>query len=188
MKFYRPTKTDLLRQLYGEKNTFASVMPIYKEMGLRGHDGFDFQVNCADPYVRHGGKCEEVFNNVIGNGELEITYIQRSDEYGYGIVAMDKDWNKFLWWHFDIISPLLYVGAKLNFGDLLGTSGDTGKSTGAHVHFAWYKYGDDPNNGYKGAGDPEPYYDNRFCLDIKTQISVIQKMIDLYKAVIEIIK
>lgn len=188
MKIYRPTKTDGLRQLFGKDNTFPSVMPLYQSLGLIGHDGLDFIAMCKDPQVKHGGQCEEVYCNVIGTGDLTVTYVQKDDDKGWGIVAQDEQWNKFLWWHFDIINPIIFVGNKLKFGDVLGTSGDTGYSTGAHVHFGWYKYGEDYNNGYHGASDPMLFYDNRFCLDIKTQIGIIQKMIEFIMAVINTFK
>lgn len=162
-------------------------MPLYQSLGLEGHNGFDFQVRCKDSQVLHGGQCETIYCNVTGV-ELTVVYIQKDDKGGFGINAQDEKGNKFCWWHFDMISPEIKVGSKLTFGQELGIAGNTGMSTGAHLHFGYYPATANKNNGYGGAEDPMPFYDNRFCLDIKSQITIIQKMIEIYKAIIEIIK
>ena len=188
MKIYSPNKLHWITQGFGLANTAQSLIPLYQSLGLKGHDGLDFAVNCKDIYARRGGQCEQLYCNVIGTGDLTVTYIQKDDAGGYGIVAIDEQWNKFLWWHFEAIDPLIYLGRKLKLGDVLGVAGNTGISTGAHCHFAWYRYGEDYNNGYKGASDPTPFYDPRFCVDIKTQIGLLQKLVDLYLAIIKILK
>lgn len=188
MKIYRPTKTNLLRQLFGEKNTFPSVMPLYKKLGLLGHNGLDFMVRCKDDQIIHGGQCEPIYMNVIGVGDITVIYVQTDDKGGYGINAIADNGDKFCWWHFDSIAPGIRVGTKLTFGQELGIAGNTGMSTGAHLHFGWYPANESKDNGYTGAADPMPYYDNRFCLDIKTQIGIIQKLIDIYKALLLILK
>jgi hypothetical protein len=187
-KVYRPCKTDLIRQTFGLKGTAPSMLPLYNSIGYKAHSGFDFQVNCKDTQVKHGGQCEQLYCNVIGSGDLTVTYVQKDDDKGYGVIAVDEQWNKFLWWHFDIIDPLVYVGRKLKLGDLLGTAGNTGLSTGAHIHLEYHPYNEDVNNGYFGAEDFEPYYDNRFCVDIKTQIVILQKLIELYTAIVNILR
>ena len=67
-------------------------------------------------------------------------------------------------------------------------AGNTGISTGAHLHFGYYPALANKNNGYGGAEDPMPFYDNRFCLDIKTQIGVLQKLIEMYLAILNVLK
>ena len=187
MIIYRPTKTDLLFQLFGKENTYPSVVELYKSLGLEGHNGFDFGVRCKDNQVIHGGQCESIYMNVIGVN-LTVCSFQKDDKGGFGINAVDEQGNKYCWWHFDYLNPNIQVGYKLTFGEELGVAGNTGISTGAHLHFGYYPALANFNNGYGGSADPTPFYDNRFCLDIKSQIGIIQKLIELYKAVIEIIK
>jgi hypothetical protein len=177
MKIYRPVATNLITQGFGLAGTQPSLLPLYNSLGLKAHNGIDFAVACKDNHVKHGGLCEPVYSNVEGDGELTVTFVQKDDEKGWGIIAVDESWNKFLWWHFDIIDPLIYVGKKLLPGTLLGTSGNTGISTGSHVHFQYDKYGQDATDGYQGATDPTPYYDNRFILDIEKQIGIIKSSI-----------
>lgn len=187
MKIYRPVKTNLISQKFGLAGTAPSMIPLYNNLGLKAHDGYDYSVACKDNQVKHGGQCEQVYCNIAGE-ELEITTIQKSDEWGYGIIATDRFWNRYMWWHFDTINPVLYKGAKLKFGDLLGVAGNTGVSTGAHVHFAYYPVGENYENGYKGASDPTPFCDNRFCLEVKSQIEIIQKMIEVLIAIVKLFK
>lgn len=188
MKIYSPNKLHWVNQRFGRLNTIPAMLPLYESLGLQGHDGFDFAVNCKDNSLPHGGQCEPIYCNIEGDGELTVTLVQKDDKYGWGINVIDEKWNKFCFWHFDYFIPTLVVGTKLKPGDIIGYSGNTGYSTGAHLHFGWYPYGADYNAGYHGAEDPAPYYDNRFILDIEKQIGIIQRLIELYKAVIEIIK
>ena len=93
MKIYRPVKLNLLCQLFGAENTYPSVMPLYKSLGLLGHNGFDFTVSCKDNQAIHGGMCESVYMNVIG-ADLTVSSFQIDDKYGYGINAVDEKGNK----------------------------------------------------------------------------------------------
>lgn len=188
IKIYRPIKTDYIAQGYGLAGTKPSLIPLYNSIGLRAHNGIDFGVKCKDNQVLHGGQCESVFCNIIGVGDLTVAYVQKDDKGGFGINLVDSNGNKYCWWHFDIINPLMFVGQKIAFGQVLGVAGNTGMSTGAHVHFGYYPAGESSTNGMGGASDPTPFYDNRFAGDIASQITIIQKLIEAYRAVVNIIK
>ena len=183
MKIYRPTKTNLLCQLFGKENTFASMLPLYNSLGLEGHNGFDFSVLCKDNQVIHGGQCEQVYINVVG-ADLTVLSFQKDDKAGFGINAIDENGNKYCWWHFDILDPAIVIGAKLTAGQVLGVAGNTGMSKGAHVHFGYYPALANKNNGYGGAEDPTPFYDNRFILDIEKQIGIIKSLIEALKSLV----
>lgn len=186
MKIYRPIKTNLIVQGFGRSNTSPSLIPLYESLGLKGHDGIDFAVQCKDHQAIHGGQCESVFQNVAE--DLIITYVQRDDKNGWGVNAVTLDGNyRFCWWHEDSFDPLVFVGQKLKFGDLIGIAGNTGKSTGAHLHFGFYPYWSQQNE-YGGADDPMPFYDNRFCVDIASQVNIIQKMIETIKNILGLLK
>jgi hypothetical protein len=187
MKIYRPVRTSLISQTFGKAGTSPSLIPLYNSLGLEAHNGIDFVVKCADNQVVHGGHCEPVYMNVVGVN-LTVSSFQKDDKNGFGINAVDEKGNKFCWWHFDVLNPSIAVGRKLTFGEELGIAGNTGMSTGAHLHFGYYPATANKNNLYGGAEDPMPYYDNRFCLDIKTEIGLIQKLIEIYQAILNIIK
>jgi hypothetical protein len=188
MKIYRPVKTNLITQSFGLAGTSKTLLPLYNEKGLNAHDGIDFAVKCRDNQVKTGGQCENVYCSIAGVGDLEVYYIQKSVEYGFGVTLQDSQGNKYLWWHEDSFDPLVIKGQKIKFGQLLGVAGNTGMSTGAHVHFGYYPYNEPYDNGYLGASDPMPYFDNRFCLDIKSQIEIIQKVVELYRAMLSFLK
>jgi hypothetical protein len=187
LKIYRPTRTSLIVQGFGKDKTAPSLIPLYNSIGLAFHNGIDFQVKCIDNQVIHGGQCESIYMSIIGV-ELTVVSFQKDDKNGYGINAVDEKGNKFCWWHFDYLNPNIKIGYKLTFGEELGIAGNTGMSTGAHLHFGYYPTTENKNNGMGGASDPMPFYDNRFCLDIKTQIVLLQKLIEIYLAIINIIK
>jgi len=180
MKIYRPISTNLIAQTFGKKGTSPSMIPLYNSIGLEAHNGIDFVVSCKDNQVIHGGQCENVYCNIIGV-DLKVLSFQKDDKNGFGINAVDEKGNKYCWWHFDILDPAIQIGSKLVFGQLLGVAGNTGMSTGAHLHFGYYPAKANKNNGFGGAEDPMPFYDNRFCLEIKNKITLSQKLIDLYK-------
>ena len=177
-------RSNVLTQGFGLANTKPFLLPIYNALGLKGHDGWDWSVRCQNNTAKTGGKCEPVYCGV--SKELVITYIQEDINKGFGVVATtpDKEW-KFLWWHLDSINPELKVGGKLETDTLIGIGGNTGQSTGAHLHFACYRYSEPHDNGYNGAISPEPYFVNIFAVDyinnLKAQVGVLTKIINLIK-------
>lgn len=183
MKIYRGLKLNQRTQGYGKENTLPSMIPMYQSLGLLGHDGWDWAVTCKDHQVKHGGKCEPIYCDI--DGYATITYIQKDDAYGWGINALDQDGiHKHCYWHFDTISPELSVGSRIEGGMMLGLAGNTGYSTGAHLHRGLYEYGQE-GNGYHGAIDITPYYQPIFIKDLidnlTTQISIMQQIINFIK-------
>jgi hypothetical protein len=183
MKIYRCVKSNIVTQKFGEKNTSPELLPLYKSFNLKGHDGWDYIVSCQDRSIKTGGQCEPVFCDI--DGYATITYIQKDIKAGFGINAVDQDGiHRHCWWHFDSINPELKVGDRIEGGTLLGISGNTGYSTGAHLHRGLYEYGQE-GNGYNGAIDIEPYYQPIFVKDfidtLKTQISLLQKLLEALK-------
>jgi hypothetical protein len=188
MKIYSPLPACFFVQGYGIKGTAPSMMKAYQDIGLKyGHNGLDWGAICKDNQVHHGGQCEPVYMNVAGVGDLTVITVKKEDNGGHGINARAANGDIFCWWHFDIIDPTIYVGCKISFGQRLGISGNTGMSTGAHCHFGWYPaIGGDPE--MKGAADPTPYLDYRFCGSIKTQIDIIQKLLETLTAIVKLWK
>ena len=162
MQIFRATKGNVLTQGFGKENTKPALLSIYEASGCIGHDGWDWAIRCSiSNTVKTGGGGESVYCDLGGNAE--ITYIQRDQSRGCGIIAVDDEGFKHLWWHFDTINPALKVGSIIESADFLGIGGNTGTSTGAHLHRGLYKYGEE-GNGYNGAIDMTPYFDNRFIV------------------------
>lgn len=200
MKIYRAVKFNILTQGFGVKGTKPELIPLYNSLGFNAHEGFDWAVNCKDHTVKHGGQCEQVYYDLDIKGT--IIGIQKSDEFGFGITARTEDKDgifEHLWWHFDTINPDLKVGTILESGDLLGVAGNTGRTTGAHLHREMRIMGKDtygnyykkePNNGYKSCIDMTPYFENQFILDVinnlVAQIGIWQKIINVFKLLLGI--
>jgi murein DD-endopeptidase MepM/ murein hydrolase activator NlpD len=64
-------------------------------------------------------------------------------------------------------------------GDKISLSGNTGFSTGPHVHFMMYEMQNgeviNVDNGYKGAVDPKPFFTGEYAQDQK--IVTLQKQV-----------
>lgn len=174
MKIRRAVKTNHINQGFGTENTIPSVLAIYKSLGLKGHEGIDWQVSCQNGNIKHGGHCEAIYYDLDIPGTIKS--ISTDDDFGWGVVAITNDGEVYehLWWHMDSIAPNLAPGNVLKPGDLIGIAGNTGRSTGAHMHrqlslMAKDSYGGyyrkDPLNGYGGCIDPMPFIENVFILD-----------------------
>lgn len=193
MKIYRAVRTNILTQGFGLEQTKKELIPLYNSLGYAAHEGFDWAVACQDRSVKHGGQCESVYCDL--DVKAVITTILTSEDMGFGIVARTEDKDgifEHLWWHFDVINPDLKVGSVIESGDLLGVAGNTGRTTGAHLHRELRALGRDhygnyykvlANNGYKGAIDMTPYFEDAFVLDVitslKQKLSLLQKMLEL---------
>ena len=187
MKIYSAMPRPVISQGFGEANTAPSMLAYYQSIGLKGHDGIDFRVTCENYIVKVGGKCEPLYCDI--DGSATITYISTDIGAGYGIVAADEDGeHKHLWWHFDSINPDLKVGSVISGGTLLGIAGNTGNTTGAHLHRGLYAYSEPYTNGYHGAVDPTPFFVPIFINDYITtltqEIGILQKIINLFKQIL----
>ena len=87
----------------------------------------------------------------------------------------------------------MYDGQEVKCGDLLGLGDSTGLSTGDHLHFGLKPCNKDgvssnEGNGYFGAIDPIPFYENIFVLDVLNIKQQALSVIELAKVVIMQIK
>lgn len=180
-----------INQFFGNKDSK------YSSQDIAGHNGIDFGAYHGQPvYATHDG----------------LASYQVDDSGGHGVVIISK--NKFdyegtptyfksIYWHLcdglkepKFKSP---IADKTGFievenGDIIGYADNTGLSTGDHLHFGlkpvakgeswgtWFNVEQD--NGYKGAIDPRPYFDNSFAANVviqKDQISKLQKVVELLR-------
>lgn len=140
-----------------EANHVASDFPAYWNASVRqyvyydGHNGYDFNLSYQPVYAAAAGKV------IYAAPE----YADALD-HGYGNMVMINHRNGYvtLYGHFSKI--LVKVGQKVKRGQELGISGNTGHSSGPHLHFTvfhnctptdpygWTGSGPDPLASYQG--------------------------------------
>ena len=167
---------------------FGNVMPIYTAMGLRGHNGIDFQAFHGQPvYASHDGTCYPEIDGKGGNG-----VVIRSDK--------PYDWQgqqvyfKSIYWHLVDANAVVKTGQAVKVGDLIGYADNTGQSTGDHLHFGlkvqqynevdftWYNLG--MGDGYLGAIDPAPFFNGYFAEDSGKVLTILGQIISALTALI----
>lgn len=111
----------------------------YAGYGLAGHEGIDLSCPVGTP--------------VMAAHEGRVAVMWAPATYGTYIVLVGEWWMYTLYGH---LSRTLRDGEIVNAGDLIGYSGNTGRSTAPHLHLGAYPLPRDWGNGYKGAIDPLP--------------------------------
>lgn len=122
-------------QLYGQFN--------YAGTSLKGHNGIDFGLPVGTPItaVDDGIVAAAVYNDPTGFGHY---------------VKLQHRWGESLYAHLDNLS--VQTGQQVARGDILGYSGDSGMSSGPHLHFAIRINPFDYRDGWGGFSDPLPYF------------------------------
>lgn len=218
MKIYRPVKSDLTFQGFGENlacvklgldgnpirpfkvipGVFSGACPIghtkfYTAIGLKGHNGWD-------SHLYHG---EPIYFPVVTDPEIRWQVINEVDVdggIGVNVYALDpvpfptlpvhepgsfrmiekqyqilggKLYPMFKFWH--LLSTSVPNHGYIKPGELLGFGDTTGASSGDHLHWSMKVHGGSTNgfgfsidgdNGYTGAFDHKPWYENKFILDV----------------------
>ena len=121
---------------------FGSNTGAYARFGMKGHNGIDFALPLYTPLIAvRGGRITERANDPTG--------------YGLYTVLTDDEGTQWLYGHgsqWDV-----RLGERVTEGQRLGLSGNSGNSTGPHLHFARRPAGYDRNNGYLGYTNPRPF-------------------------------
>jgi len=117
------------------------VDPVYHVR--RFHEGMDFTAP----------KGTEVF--ATGNGK--VTFVGRRQGYGNTVMIDHGFGYETLYAH--LYKPLCRVGQKVKRADIIALVGNTGKSTGPHLHYEVHYHGKaiDPRNYYFYDLTPEEY-------------------------------
>ena len=135
-----PANVGRLSQLFGEHPEW------YAKYGQAGHCGLDYGAPLGTPVLAmHDGVC------VTGTS---------AGGYGNHVrINASRDGKPFfqsLYSHLDSIN--VCQGQLVKAGDLIGTVGSTGNSTGPHLHMALAIYGM-KNPAYSNYIDPIPFRD-----------------------------
>lgn len=111
----------------------------YNQYGVEGHDGVDFGVPIGT----------EVYSTDRG----VVVLADEDGDYG-STVVIQHDWGRSYYGHLSEFE--VEAGDDVSQGELIALSGNTGLSTGPHLHFG-VKPNQVSNNGYYGKVDPAPY-------------------------------
>jgi septal ring factor EnvC (AmiA/AmiB activator) len=140
MQFFRPvTESSPLNT----DNLFGQEDQVYTDLGYLGHPGIDFKCLINTPvYAADKGRC--IFSGQAGTAGIMVT------------IGHDYGKTRYLHLNSSIVAP----GTYLMRGQLIGYSGNTGLSSGPHLHFDFYLDGVEVANGYGGRVDPLPYIES----------------------------
>ena len=118
--FSRPVSTEYpTTSPYGTRRTYYTGGPVSY------HEGQDFGVPAGVPVLAPGAGIVALAEPLQVRGNAVIV------DHGGGVFSG--------YWHLSEIK--VAVGQQVNVGDLLGVSGNTGLSTGAHLHWELRIYG-----------------------------------------------
>lgn len=138
----------------------------YTKFGLLGHNGMDWGMAVGTPlFAPHDGIVKE-------------TGVY--DQYGYGYyIKIQNDVEGSVIAHMRERS-LFKDGATVKQGELIGYSGNTGNSTGAHFHWGYWREPRDRENGFNGFMD-QTYWMNIGNIDnsCQSELSSANEKIEL---------
>jgi murein DD-endopeptidase MepM/ murein hydrolase activator NlpD len=118
--FRKPEDNTHLTQGYG--------MTVYARRGAYGgapHNGYDFSAGYGSPIVAIGA------GTVIARGS--------NDGFGNWIAIQHTNNMVSIYGHMSAYEPSVVVGTAVAEGQTIGYEGNTGNSTGSHVHLSIYK-------------------------------------------------
>lgn len=136
---------------------FGASPERYAQFGLDGHNGLDFAVPLGTPI------------RAVDDG-MVVEVLDDTDGYGR-YVKLEHVWGHSLYAHLQmqIAAHVMMVKA----GDLIGYSGNTGNSTGPHLHFGMRVHPFTRGRPFDGYSDPQPYL-NRSAEPGQPQARIVQ--------------
>jgi hypothetical protein len=127
-------------QLWGENSAFYARYS-YDGVPLLGHNGVDFSTPV-------GVALRAVDDGVVLRVDFEAG--------GFGnYILLGHSWGESIYAHLSAVE--VSVGQNVTRGQLIGRSGNTGASTGPHLHFAIRIHPYSRADGWGGFSDPLPY-------------------------------
>lgn len=122
----------------------------YAQYGMRGHNGLDFRTRFVDSPLAHR-YTDSVMDGVV-------TEVTNQGKAGYGLFVRIRHRGNEETIYAHLSKSYVKVGQKVTAGERVGLTGNTGASTGSHLHMGWRENGYDYNNGYKGYSDPRKLF------------------------------
>lgn len=120
----------------------------YAAYGLKGHEGVDWPMPVGTPILCCAAGVVKAIDTVAGD--------PKADPYGVH-VRVQHDGYVTVYAHLSKVT--VKQGQAVRQGDVLGLSGNTGNSTGPHLHLSFRLDNANRKDGYVGYSDPLPYMD-----------------------------
>ncbi len=124
---------------FGQQLLDPQEKDLYAQFGLSGHDGLDFAMPIGTPVLAADDGTVVMAGGVI---------------YGTTIV-IQHSWGRSYYGHLSKVEVKL--GQNITKGEEIGLSGNSGITTGPHLHFGIKLNQNDSGNGYYGKVDPSFY-------------------------------
>ena len=132
--------THAVSQLWGDNADFYKQF-LYDGVPLRGHNGIDFGMPVGTP--------------LVSSDEGRVLTVGASPS-GFGNwVMVDHRWGQSVYAHMHRVT--VREGESVRRGDVLGESGNSGTSTGPHLHFSIRITPHFRGDGWGGYCDPLPF-------------------------------
>jgi hypothetical protein len=194
MKIYRPVKSVGVNQYFGEskacvkldtagdpvrpfivltktsKSCPVGYIDFYTAIGMKGHNGWDSKSYHGEPLYFPV--------DIDGITWRAITEVDQDGGIGIDVISDQKvmfegkfERIKFRFWH--LKSVAIRDKDPVYLGQLIGYCDSTGASSGDHLHWSMKRVNVDgvtldPSNGYTGAVDFKPLFEDVFVLDVLT--------------------
>lgn len=130
----------------------------YTKFGLLGHNGQDFGLPVGTPVLApHDGKVIEAMFDPTGYG----WYIKIENPKEGSILGHFRE------------APKFKAGQTVLAGQTVGISGNSGNSTGPHLHWGYYRFPRKRDNGFSGTVDQTHWMgieNSNVALDIVNKI------------------
>lgn len=151
---------ELAKQQEIRMENLPAIQPVLNKDLTRVASGYGWRI---DP-VYHTRKFHAGMDftcptgtDVYATGNASVEFVGWRQGYGNCVILSHGYNYETLYAH--LSAPLVYVGQKVHRGDVIALSGNTGKSTGPHVHYEVRYKGQslDPRNFYFQDLSPEEY-------------------------------
>ncbi len=125
---------------FSEEPTDKVLMKKFLEWGIKGHNGIDFGLPLG--------------TNVLASDSGKVVQAGETGDFGI-CITLQHAWGTSLYAHLKEtkVSPNQHIIPH----QIIGLSGQSGFTTGPHLHFGIKPLGVNLDNGYLGFINPEPY-------------------------------
>lgn len=186
LALFYPAKPLHINQSFGANPEYYTKFHDQFGNPYKGHDGTDFMAVHGQPvYAPLDGLASYSTDSHGGEGVTIMT--EEALDYAGGTA-----WFQALHWHLigdsDLAYPKPLTGTvRVKAGDLIGYANNTGapyESSGDHLHFGLKPVDKNgkllqPANGFNGAIDATPYFNNYFAVDAQSVLGKLKRIVDL---------